>query len=202
VPAEIEVVLFDIGGVLADFHGLAAMAELSGSDSVDATAARWLLSPWVRSFEAGRCGEEEFALGVIEEWSLPYTAAQFLELFLGWLHEPFPGAERLVRETAERITVGCLSNTNALHWLRKAVHWPLTGCFEHTLLSYQLGLVKPDLAIFELAATRCGVAPRAVLFLDDNVLNVEGARAAGLVSEQTRGPDEARAVLRRYELAD
>ncbi len=104
-------------------------------------------------------------------------------------------------ETASQVIVGCLSNTNALHWRRKISKWPLTQHFEHRLLSYELGVVKPDHEIFEIAVTRVGFAPGRVLFLDDNALNVEGARAVGLQAEQARAPEEARAVLRNYGLA-
>jgi HAD superfamily hydrolase (TIGR01509 family) len=191
---EIEVVLFDIGGVLVDFAGLAAITELTGSDSQPQVEARWLLSPWVRRFESGHCSPADFAAGI--------TADQFLELFLSWLHDPFPGAEELVNAAAAHVTVGCLSNTNALHWQAKISKWPLTDHFEHRLLSFELGVVKPDHAIFELSAARVGTAPDRILFLDDNVLNVHGARAAGMTAEQARGPDQARAVLSRYGLAD
>jgi glucose-1-phosphatase len=70
--------------------------------------------------------------------------------------------------------------------------------FEHRLLSFELGAVKPDHEIFEIATERVGVAPQRVLFLDDNALNVEGALAAGLRAEQARGVEEARSVLARY----
>lgn len=65
---DIDLVLFDIGGVLADFAGLAVIAELTGTTELE-VAARWLMSPWVRRFEAGECSEQEFATGVVAEWS-------------------------------------------------------------------------------------------------------------------------------------
>ncbi len=37
-------------------------------------------------------------------------------MFLSWLGDPFDGAEQMVRDTKDHATVGCLSNTNALHW--------------------------------------------------------------------------------------
>ncbi len=191
--------LFDIGGVLADFAGLAALRELTGESELD-VATRWLMSPSVRSFESGQCSEPEFAAGVIAEWDFPFTPDHFLTLFLGWLSDPFPGAEQLVRDTAAQVTVGCLSNTNALHWRSKISKWQLAALFDYRLLSYELGVVKPDREIFELAATRVGAPPERILFLDDNVLNVEGAQAAGLAAEQARGPVEARVVLDRYVL--
>ncbi len=176
------------------------MTELSGSSSEEDTAARWLLSPWVRRFEAGACSNVEFAAGVTTEWELPFTPEAFLARFMDWLHDPFPGAEQVVLEAATGVSVGCLSNTNALHWEQKISRWPLAQHFEHRFLSYELGVVKPDAAIFELVSARTGMAPGRILFLDDNALNVAGARAAGLRAEQTRGPDEARARLSDYGL--
>ncbi len=138
---------------------------------------------------------------MITEWGSPFTPEEFLEVFLGWLGDPFPGAEQMVRDTAAHATVGCLSNTNELHWRERISGWPLTQLFEQRLLSFELGAVKPDREIFETAVTRVGVEPERVLFLDDNLLNVEGARAVGLQAEQARGTDDARAVLSRYGLA-
>ena len=42
---------------------------------------------------------------------------------------------------------------------------------------------------------RC-TAPEAILFLDDNQINVDGARAVGLRAELVRGVDQARRALR------
>ncbi|HET9094372.1 MAG TPA: HAD family phosphatase [Solirubrobacteraceae bacterium] len=195
---DIRIVLFDIGGVLARFRGLEVLRELTGARSELDVAARWLMSPWVRRFESGGCTDEAFAAGIIDEWQFPYTAAEFLELFPGWLDEPFEGAERMVRATSERVGVGCLSNTNALQWRTKISHWAMAECFTHRFLSFELGAVKPDRVIYERVIGRLPAPPDRVLFLDDNPLNVEGARAAGLRAEQTDGVAGARAALARH----
>ena len=84
----IEVVLFDIGGVLAEWIGLPVMRELTGADSDLDVAGRWLMSPWVRRFESGDCSDQEFAEGVVAEWGFPFTPEQFLQKFLSWLADP------------------------------------------------------------------------------------------------------------------
>jgi HAD superfamily hydrolase (TIGR01509 family) len=196
----IEVVLFDIGGVLAEWTGLPVMRELTGAASDLDVAGRWLMSPWVRRFESGECSEQEFAKGVVVEWEFPFTPDEFLERFLGWLDDPFAGAEEMVRET--KAIVGCLSNTNALAWREIISHWPLTALFEHRFLSFELGAVKPDREIFALVVDQLPVVPDRVLFLDDNAINVEAALASGLRAEQARGVAEARAVLTRHALLD
>lgn len=131
---------------------------------------------------------------------LPFTPDDFLARFLSWLSDPFPGAEQMVSDTATHATVGCLSNTNALHWREVISHWPLTQLFKYPLLSFELDAVKPDRRLFERALERLPVAVDRILFIDDNALNVEGAIAAGLRAEQARGVHEARGVLARYAL--
>jgi glucose-1-phosphatase len=196
----IEVVLFDIGGVLAEWTGLPVMRALTGAASDLDVAGRWLMSPWVRRFESGRCSEQEFAEGVVAEWRFPFTPDEFLERLLGWLDDPFAGAEQMVRDTKAHGMVGCLSNTNALAWREIISHWPLTALFEYRFLSFELGAVKPDHEIFGLVVEQLPVPPDRVLFLDDNAVNVEAALASGLAAEQARGVAEARAVLTRYSL--
>ena len=48
-------------------------------------------------------------------------------------------------------------------------------------------MAKPDRAIYEYAASLTGCKPGAILFIDDLVENVEGARAAGLDTVHFRG---------------
>ena len=199
---QIEIVLFDIGGVLARFAGLQKLRELTGAASELDVSDRWLMSPWVRRFESGGCSDEEFGAGIVAEWQLPYSGAEFLKIFPTWLEDPFDGAEQMVRETSERVGVGCLSNTNSLQWRGMISHWPISKYFEHRFLSFELQAVKPDAVIYERVIERLPVPPANVLFLDDNPLNVEGANAAGLRAEQAAGVAEARAVLTRHALLD
>jgi epoxide hydrolase-like predicted phosphatase len=48
------------------------------------------------------------------------------------------------------------------------------------ILSCEERLMKPDTRIYHLAAERLGVTPEEALFVDDCLVNVEGARDAGL----------------------
>ncbi|MDE3130304.1 MAG: HAD-IA family hydrolase [Acidobacteriota bacterium] len=196
----IAIVLFDIGGVLARFSGLEVLRELTGSASEAEVAARWLASPWVRLFESGGCTDEQFAAGVVTEWELPYSGPEFLAIFPTWLGEPFDGAEQMLRETSARAGVGCLSNTNALQWRGKISRWPLAAYFAHRFLSFELQAVKPDAVIYQRVIARLPVTADRVLFLDDNLPNVEGARDAGLRAEHAVGVSGARAMLERHGL--
>ncbi len=182
-----DMVLFDLGGVLVRLGGVPQMQALSGIDSEDALWARWLSCPWVRDFERGRCSPDDFAAGVIDEWGLGVTAEDFLERFRSWPEALFPGAVQLVDEVRTRCRVGCLSNTNQLHWAEQSSRWGLADLFEVAFLSYQLDLVKPDRAIFTHVTSALRLAPERILFLDDNTVNVEQARSVGLAGAAGAG---------------
>jgi glucose-1-phosphatase len=192
---EIDLVLFDLGGVLIELGGVAPMRELAGIDRDDELWRRWLTCRWVRSFERGECSADEFASGVIADWGLAVEVDAFLDVFRSWPIGPLDGADALVRRVRDAVPVGCLSNTNVLHWDDHFTEWPIFEEFDFRFLSFELGIVKPDRELFDRVAEMLPSPPDRVLFLDDNLINVEGATAAGFVSRVVRGVDEATDAL-------
>lgn len=191
----IDVVLFDLGGVLIELGGVAPMRELAGIENDDELWRRWLECPWVRSYERGECSADEFAQGVVDDWGLTVEPAAFLATFAAWPIGPYPGAEALVANVRESVPVGCLSNTNAGHCDDHFSRWPIFDAFDFRFLSYELGLLKPDRDVFDRVAELLAVPAERVLFLDDNQLNVDGALDAGFVAARARGVAEAEHAL-------
>ena len=69
------------------------------------------------------------------------------------------------------------------------------------MISSEVGLRKPDPAIYELAAERLGLAAAACVFVDDLPGNLKPARALGMATVLHRGNAaatlaEVRALLR------
>jgi len=56
----------------------------------------------------------------------------------------------------------------------------LDADFDAVVLSHEVGLRKPDPAIYALAARRVGVEPSACVVVDDLITNVIGAQQAGM----------------------
>jgi putative hydrolase of the HAD superfamily len=82
-----------------------------------------------------------------------------------------------------------------LHWDDHFSEWPIFESFDFRFLSFEIGIVKPDRELFDRVAELLPAPPERVLFLDDNVINVEGANAAGFVASVARGVDEATEAL-------
>ena len=193
--------MFDLGGVLVDFVGLDRLAELLGLD-LPTTGKRWLRCDAVRSYERGLISAEAYADQVTRELALPLEPHQFLEEFERWVTNPLPGAldllETLHPLRGRGLLSACLSNTNELHADRLMRDLDAVSNFDLLCLSCRTALVKPDREAFEHCVEALDRSARNVLFLDDQPLNVAGARAAGLLAERVSGPSACRAVLERY----
>lgn len=183
-----------MGGVLVELGPASDL--LAGQEiSSDLFWERWLSSEVVRDFESGGCTVEEFGERLVDDLGLAGSGADFIERFTNWPKGLFDGAEELLADLGDGIESAVLSNTNALHWETQVDHERVAALFDHTFLSYQLGLAKPDAEIFEAVLARLGVPANEVVFLDDNQVNVDGARRVGIDAALTKGIDAARSAL-------
>jgi putative hydrolase of the HAD superfamily len=195
-PAPYDVILFDLGGVLIELAGVDRMLELCNhAFSADELWMRWLASEGVRRFESGRSGPDAFGAAMLDEFGLSIAATQFLEEFTAWPKGVFPGSFELLEQLSTAYQLACLSNTNALHWPRVCDEMGLARHFEYTFASHLVGMLKPDIEIFQHVVEQLGCPPARILFLDDNQLNVASARAAGMVARRVAGLAEVRAAL-------
>jgi HAD superfamily hydrolase (TIGR01509 family) len=76
---------------------------------------------------------------------------------------------------------GILSNSFVGAREREQRAYGLTDLVDDCLYSHEVGLEKPDPALWELTCRRMGVAPAELVFVDDAPRLVESARAYGMV---------------------
>ena len=204
----IDAVVFDMGGVLVDLgpitHLLNNDADADNSTSVELLAdtqwARWLNSTAVRDYEMGLCDVRSFGERFVAEAGLTDTASEFIARFQSWPNGLFEGATAMVASLTPRIMTAVLSNTNALHWHNQRDAATIQGLCDRNYLSFELGLAKPDAAIFEHVIADLGCDADHILFLDDNQINVDAALRAGMHSALVRGVEQCRAVLTQHQL--
>ncbi|HKU15043.1 MAG TPA: HAD family phosphatase [Steroidobacteraceae bacterium] len=193
----IRVVLFDVGGVLVQLSGVATVMSWVADRWTPADVwHRWLHSPAVRAFETGRSDAETFAADLVAELQLGVEPALFLDSFAGWPSGLFPGVHDLVARLPRHVTPALLSNSNSLHWPRVLDDFGLGSLFEHRFVSHLTGFIKPDRAAFEHVIRTLGCEPSSVFFLDDNLVNVEAARSAGMQGAHVVGVEGAECALR------
>ena len=194
-------ILFDLGGVLVELDGEPVKNEwLSNPEKPAQSWQTWLNSPLVKKFDRGLLAPTEFAHQIIKEQSLQTTPEEFLEWLAFWPKDFFPGALDLINSLKVDYTVGIFSNITSLHWPRYFAKLKGQDSVSHYFASYKMGLVKPDKEAFEFVIKTMRTRPKQILFLDDNIINVESARNCGLNAQCVKGITETRALLRRLKL--
>ena len=103
----------------------------------------------------------------------------FQRSFIATLQK-MPGMYELVDKLKQKgITVALLTNVTpqfAAVLEQKGHYDP----FDHRILSYEVGLWKPDEAIYQHALKVVGVAPKEAVFIDDQEKNVLAAESLGI----------------------
>lgn len=189
---EEKVLLFDLGGVLAD---LGEPAQAIGLDLTDAGFWDiWLNSANVHAFEKGEMEASDFFAGIAAELGQA-SDETFEKRLRAWHLRLFPGAEALIHSIPDHYRVALLSNTNAVHWEQVVSATDVFSRFDHLFLSFETGLYKPTAESFEQVVTHFNCEPGDVLFLDDSPRNVDGASKIGIEARRTRGLEEARAII-------
>jgi len=111
------------------------------------------------------------------------------------LNQPLlPVLDRL-RQAGYRLVV--LSNTCPPHveWITR--HFDVLQRFDERVFSYEVGVMKPDAAIYREAVAVAGCAAEECFFVDDLAENVEAARAEGLLGTEFIGVEPLQAALVR-----
>ncbi len=199
---QFDVILFDLGGVLVELSGVPTMHQWSDQQyDDDGLWSMWLHSESVRAFETGVTNASQFAEQIIEEMDLAVEKAEFLDKFTRWPRGLFPGVTELLANLRERHTLACLSNTNELHWPRLMNEMGLDELLDHHFPSHMLGMLKPDLEVFEHVVQSLLCEPASILFLDDNSINVESAREIGMTAHQVRGPEDIKRLIQALDLS-
>ena len=198
---HIDIILFDLGGVLVELTGVPTMHQWSDHRyDDDSLWAAWLNSESVRCFETGVINASQFAEQIIDEMDLPVEKTEFLDKFARWPRGLFPGVTGLLADLRKQYTLACLSNTNELHWPRLMHEMGLDQLLDHHFPSHLLGMLKPDLEVFEHGVQSLACKPASILFLDDNTINVTSAREIGMAAYRVKGLDDVKKIFQELEL--
>lgn len=197
-PQKSPAIVFDYGGVLLDWDPFYLYSKMLGGDR---RAMERFLSDvdfftWNVEQDRGR----SFAEGVAElSARFPHyreLIRAYDERFLETLGGPIqPVVEILSALKAAGYPIYGLSNWPAEKFNLVRPLYPFFELFDGMVISGEVGLVKPDPAIFELLLERIGRPAGECLFIDDNQANVLAAARLGFQTIQFASPEQLRAEL-------
>jgi len=181
-------IIFDLGGVILDmdFKRTEAAFINLGIANFGELFAYAQASSLFRDYETGAIDDQGFVVA-LQKMAGGHISAQQVTDAWNALRARF-SAERigLIKKLQQQYRLFLFSNTNAIHL--EAIRRIYTGAFSNELdhlfekayYSHLINLRKPDLPAFEYVIRDSGVNPAETLFIDDYLVNVEGAKAAGL----------------------
>lgn len=195
----IRTILFDFGGVLLRTEDHQPRQKLAAQYGIDEEELIYLVfgSPSALRASVGEITAEQHwrevvaALGTVED-QIPYIREQF---FAGdRLDEALIEVIRSYRKTH---CVGLLSN--AWDDLRDYLdnNLKILDIFDEVIISAEVGLMKPDRRIYELAAQKFNISLQEAVFIDDLSVNVKAAQEAGMNSFQFRSTTQTINELQR-----
>ncbi len=182
--SEIKGIIFDLGGVIAPYgalmHEAKFISEEFGVPEGEATIAikesnytlpelgrEASITFWQRVLaKLGVDASDEIIRASIQRWANRVTITS----------QPMM---TLVDQLKKSYKIGLLSNTSVEYTgaIKDNSFWEH---FDDVVLSYKVGLRKPDPAIYKLAAERLGVPPQQIVFIDDIPANVEPVGKLGM----------------------
>lgn len=200
-----EVVVFDLGGVLIDWNPRHLYRQLFPGD--EAGMERFLTticSPsWNETFDAGRPFRDGIAELTREH---PHEAERIAAYFDRWIEMvrgPIePTVRILERLAANDVPLYALTNWSA-ETFPLVRHDPTYGFFERfrdIVVSGELGVIKPDPAIFHVLLDRVGRPADACMFIDDSPRNVAAAERLGFTAHRFMSPEHLEAALTALRL--
>ncbi len=185
----IKNIIFDLGGVIINLDNQRttdAFVAL-GLKNIKEYFGHGHAASFFKDYEIGKITDRQFIDAIRETGGLNATDQAIVDSWNALLLD-FP-VERiqLLNQLGQRYRLFLFSNTNALHltalraiYTRTFGSGSLEDYFEKTYYSHLLGMRKPDRASYEYILQENGLNGPETLFVDDAIINVEGAEQAGL----------------------
>ena len=178
-----QVLLFDMGNVLIRFDSRIALAKLAPRTTYSPDQMIQLLKDWggIWDYECGRLETQQFFTAICSHLNLcDLTLQEFMSIWSGIFFDDMLISPDTLRSLRRQHRLMLLSNTNAMHFDFIRDKFPVVAEFDETLLSYQLGLMKPDPRIFAEAVARARCEPSEIFYIDDIEENVQAALSVGI----------------------
>ena len=190
---NISCVLFDLGGVVINWHDSWFIQEVSKDFQLQKEKLSEEFHKNLPDIATGRIEEKEFWYNIGKELESP----KLRNLNVSLLDKIFRkrvslnnSVMSLSRNLSQKgVTVGILSNTEPVTYSVVEDLFSLNH-FKYKFLSYKIGHLKPDPEIYNHVIDNIPFPKEELFFIDDLKSNVESARSAGIDSVQYFDYDE------------
>ena len=178
----INTIIFDFGDI---FINLDKQATIDGLQKLGLTQWNQDLDKLNQQFEMGLISPEDFINGFQKQ--LPNASTE--EILTAWnavlLDFPLYRLEFL-QMLSKKYRLFLLSNTDSIHietFEQKtgiSFYSDFYQCFEKVYFSFEIGIRKPDIEIYNYVLNKHELSPKRTLFIDDKKENTDAAQTLGI----------------------
>jgi FMN phosphatase YigB (HAD superfamily) len=174
---NINIVVFDVGGVLLDWKaGLASVSRLISITPEDLLNT---LGEYLEDLELGNISDDYFWQQVCNKH---FYMGNYMDLLDSWRsNQPLmPAGWDLAKHLFEMNIPLAICTNNWLGVMEFIIKkYPEFVLFGSIIDSSQEKIRKPDCKIYELVEKEVGYSGKEILFIDDSIKNIEAAEAFG-----------------------
>jgi 2-haloacid dehalogenase len=197
MAGKIDHIVFDIGKVLIHYDPSLPFSRIIP----DAQERTWFFQnvcthEWNLEQDRGRKWEDAEALLIAQYPEREEHIRAFRKFWPEMVPHAYDGSVEIMLGLIDKgRDVTMLTNFAADTFVEARRIFPFLDKTRGVTVSGEIGLIKPDVAIYEKHARDFGLTPENSIFIDDTMINVEGARAAGWKAVQFIDPETLRKDL-------
>ena len=178
-----DALLFDLGRVVIDIDFNRAFSRWAGYARCDQKliSERFRYDTAYKRHERGEIDSKEFFANLRESLGLVISDAQLLDGWNSIFVGEMLGVSELLAKAAESFPLYAFTNSNREHeqyWSKRFSG--ILSNFKEIYVSSTIGLRKPEAEAYDYVVRAISVSANRIVFFDDALENIEGARARGL----------------------
>ena len=180
---SVDALLFDLGGVVIeiDFDRAFWYWSLYSNQDRETIKSKFEFDSYYERHERGEIGASEYFASLRGSLGINIGDEEFLKGWNSIFVGEISGVVKLLSDIKEKLPIYAFSNTNLTHksvWSEMFAHVP--ALFRKMFVSCEMGMRKPEPEAFNAISQEIGIKPEHILFFDDSVENISGARKIGM----------------------
>jgi 2-haloacid dehalogenase len=187
-----KAVIFDVGGVLIEWHPKHLYSKLmKDEEAIDAFLKEIGFDAWNLALDAG--GRWQSAIDELVG-KFPHHKELIEAAHHRW-HEMLPGdipgtVAILKRLSETGVPLYAITNFSSEKFVEARERWPFFALFRDIVVSGDEKLLKPEAEIFRMCLDRNGLKAEDCVFIDDSARNIDGAKAVGIDGIPFKSPEQ------------
>ncbi len=193
--SSLKLLVFDMGHVFVDFDWEVVCAGFMKASGKTRDDLRQVMAHCAKlGYETGHIDTAGFLAELNKQLGTQITHEEFCAIWNDSFVENEEMAE-LLGLLGEQRPLYLLSNTNEVHYEFLQGTFNVARHFKELILSYEVGLAKPQAAIYHEVLKRSGLTAAECLFVDDLAPNIKAAQEVGLHTIHFTGAADLKARL-------